>query len=332
MINKSQEEIMKNWVGDINSPLVSIKCTAYNHERFIRDALDGFLMQETTFPFEVIVHDDASTDNTASIIKEYEKKYPLIIKPIYEKENQYSKHDGSLTRIINKQLKGKYVAFCEGDDYWIDNNKIKLQKEYFENNNNCSLIITNGYDENYISKKRTTINPYNVSCILDAHQVIKENGQLPPTCSMMCKKEDYFNMPDFFNDCPVGDRPLRFYLITKGYAYYMQEKTCVHVSNVKGSFSERSHNNEYADFIYRGMCEFFDNYNNYTNYMYKDEIEFVKNRELFVTFLRKGQKKEAIKTQYYKETRTLYSKVFDQIVLHIPKEIKEKIKGIINGK
>ena len=111
---------------------VSIRCFAYNHERFIRQCLDGFVMQKTDFRFEAIVHDDASTDNTAAIIREYAEKYPDIIKPIYETENQYSKHDGSLTRIMNAHTRGKYVAMCEGDDYWTDPYKLQKQVDFLE--------------------------------------------------------------------------------------------------------------------------------------------------------------------------------------------------------
>ena len=82
-------------MNETNTPLVSIRCITYNHEKYIRDALEGFVMQKTNFKFEAIVHDDASTDNTAAIIQEYAEKYPEIIKPIFETENQYSKHDGS---------------------------------------------------------------------------------------------------------------------------------------------------------------------------------------------------------------------------------------------
>lgn len=111
---------------------VSIRCFAYNHERFIRQCLDGFVMQKADFRFEAIVHDDASTDNTAAIIREYAEKYPDIIKPIYETENQYSKHDGSLTRIMNAHTRGKYVAMCEGDDYWTDPYKLQKQVDFLE--------------------------------------------------------------------------------------------------------------------------------------------------------------------------------------------------------
>ena len=82
-----------------NEPLmVTILCLVYNHESYIRQCLEGFVMQKTNFRFEAIVHDDASTDGTAAIIREYAEKYPDINKPIFETENQYSKGDGSLGR------------------------------------------------------------------------------------------------------------------------------------------------------------------------------------------------------------------------------------------
>lgn len=111
-----------------NRPLmVSIHCLVYNHEPFLRQCLDGFVMQKTNFRFEAVVHDDASTDGSAAIIREYAEKYPDIIKPIFETENQWSKKDGSLDRIMNEACVGKYIAFCEGDDYWTD--PLKLQKQ-----------------------------------------------------------------------------------------------------------------------------------------------------------------------------------------------------------
>ena len=111
---------------------VTIRCFTFNHERFIRQCLEGFVMQKADFRFEAIVHDDASTDNTAAIIREYAEKYPDIIKPIYETENQYSKHDGSLTRIMNAHTRGKYIAMCEGDDYWTDPYKLQKQVDFLE--------------------------------------------------------------------------------------------------------------------------------------------------------------------------------------------------------
>lgn len=123
MVEKDSRELM-----------VSIRCLVYNHEPYLRQCLDGFVMQQTNFRFEAIVHDDASTDGSAAIIREYAAKYPDIIKPIYETENQYSKRDGSLSRIINAHTHGKYVAYCEGDDYWSDSQKLQKQVDFLETN------------------------------------------------------------------------------------------------------------------------------------------------------------------------------------------------------
>lgn len=123
------------------SPLVSIRCLAYNHEKYIRQCLDGFIMQETDFPFEIIIHDDASTDGTADVIHEYAKKYSCI-NAIFESENQYSKHDGSLAKIVNGAIRGKYVALCEGDDYWIDPLKLQKQVSFLENHPDYAMAYT----------------------------------------------------------------------------------------------------------------------------------------------------------------------------------------------
>lgn len=113
-------------------PLVSISCTTYNHAPFIRQCLDGFVIQKTLFPFEILIHDDASTDGTQDIIAEYEKKYPDIIKPIYQQDNQYSKGIPIGVTFNFPRAHGKYIAMCEGDDYWTDPLKLQKQVDFLE--------------------------------------------------------------------------------------------------------------------------------------------------------------------------------------------------------
>src|SRR5690606_16372266 len=115
-------------------PLVSICCITFNHVNFIRDAIDGFLMQKTDFPFQILIHDDASTDGTEEIIREYESNHPDIIKPIYETENQYVKGRKGSRTFNFPRAKGKYIAMCEGDDYWIDSLKLQKQVDFLEAN------------------------------------------------------------------------------------------------------------------------------------------------------------------------------------------------------
>lgn len=131
---------------DTRPLMVTIQCFTYNHEPYIRQCLEGFVMQKTNFRFEAIVHDDASTDGTATIIREYAEKYPDIIKPIYETENLYSKHDGSLRRIMNGHTHGKYVALCEGDDYWIDPLKLQKQVDFMEGHPDYTMCFHNAIE------------------------------------------------------------------------------------------------------------------------------------------------------------------------------------------
>lgn len=129
-------------MNEDTSPLmVTIQCFTYNHEPYIRQCLEGFVMQKTNFRFEAIVHDDASTDGTAAIVKEYAEKYPDIIKPIFETGNQWSKHDGSLQRIMDEHTHGKYVACCEGDDYWTDPLKLQKQVDFMESHHEYSMCF-----------------------------------------------------------------------------------------------------------------------------------------------------------------------------------------------
>lgn len=142
---------------DNKHPLVAIKCLVFNHESYLRDCLNGFVMQQTDFHFVAIVHDDASTDKSADIIREYATKYPNIIKPIYETENQYSKSDGSLGRVMNSAIDAtgaKYVAMCEGDDYWTDPRKLQKQVSFLESHpdygfvgTRCAVLLNGNLEE-----------------------------------------------------------------------------------------------------------------------------------------------------------------------------------------
>ncbi|MEA5127276.1 MAG: glycosyltransferase [Proteiniphilum sp.] len=134
-------------------PFVSINCITYNHEKYIKETIEGFLRQKTTFPIEILIHDDASTDKTAEIIREYGSKYPSLIKPIYQTENQYSKRDGTIGRIQRNRAKGKYYTVCEGDDYWADPLKLQKQIEYMESHPECGITATSAYILNDKTRK-----------------------------------------------------------------------------------------------------------------------------------------------------------------------------------
>lgn len=126
------------------TPLVSICCITYNHEKYIRYAIESFIMQKTNFPFEIIIYDDASTDKTKEIIEKYYRDNPDIISPIFQSENQYSKGvRGIAARFTFPRARGKYIALCEGDDYWTDPYKLQKQVDLLEANPDFGMVHTN---------------------------------------------------------------------------------------------------------------------------------------------------------------------------------------------
>ena len=170
-------------------PTVIVWCLTYNQKGFIRDALDGFVMQQTNFPFEVVVHDDASTDGTTDIVMEYAERYPEIINPMVETENQWQK--GGLKHIISimneQHRRGKYIAFCEGDDYWIDPNKLQRQVDFLESNPDYSMCFHSA-KKKYETDARAWIDCENIQDKdYDATDIFI--NWTVPTASVLCRKE-----------------------------------------------------------------------------------------------------------------------------------------------
>ena len=231
MIALVQDEIIKNWKKDfdVDVPLVSIRCITYNQEKFIGQALDSFLMQKTNFPFEVVVHDDASTDNTANIIREYEKKYPLIIKPIYEKENQWSKPNNALGRIVNAALRGKYVAICEGDDYWIDENKLQMQVDFLESNPEYGMCYTKA--KQYLQNTQKFTKEI-IGSGFDDFEDLLVNGNRIPTLTTVYRKDllDKYQQEIQPNNKGwlMGDYPMWLYFSHESKVKFLDEVTAVY--------------------------------------------------------------------------------------------------------
>lgn len=157
------------------NPLVSVCCITYNHEKFIADAINGFLMQKTNFPFEIIIHDDASTDSTREIISNYQLENPGLIKTIFQKENQYSqgKH---VFPIAFQAARGKYIALCEGDDYWIDPDKLQKQVDFLESKPDYAICFHNNFILNVNSSEAMILREQDPWDTLTTEDVINWNS------------------------------------------------------------------------------------------------------------------------------------------------------------
>ena len=186
--------------------MVNISCMTYNHEKYIEDALKGFVMQKTNFSFCALVIDDASTDGTAEIIRKYEKEYPDIIKAVYLNENHYSQHKSKREYYTPWRERSKYIAICEGDDYWIDPYKLQKQVDYLEEHPEYGLIRTN-YNKYYQAEDRFehAINDKE-SYIKDTFEDYLINAWFMAPCTIMYRKE-YSNI-HFLRKFSVGTLPI----------------------------------------------------------------------------------------------------------------------------
>jgi len=140
----TQAEIQRKWSDRSDPPVISILCIAYNHARYIEMAIKGFLLQETQYKYEIIVHDDASTDGTQDIILKWQSRYPDLIRTVLQKENTFSKGARPFELLL-QQAKGKYIAICEGDDYWLEPLKLQKQAEFLETHPDFSCHAHNHY-------------------------------------------------------------------------------------------------------------------------------------------------------------------------------------------
>lgn len=219
---------------------VSICCLAYNHELYIRQCLGGFLMQKCNFKFEVLIHDDASIDKTASIIKEYQTEYPDLIIPIYQTENQYSKGVKPTFAFNLPRIKGKYIALCEGDDYWTDPLKLQKQVDFLEANPDYSFCAHN---VQICSSNSNYVDPDLEDCTLNTQDLLtKYLHNFIPTCSILLNFEKInYVTPSWLTEMPFGDWPLLIHQSKSGNGYFMSEVMGVYRKHSLGFTSINSH-------------------------------------------------------------------------------------------
>ena len=266
----------------MNDIIVSVYCLAYNHAKYIGKTLEGFVSQKTDFRFEVLVHDDASSDDTASIIREYEEKYPDIIKGIYQTENQYSKRIGIINTFLVDKICGKYVAICEGDDYWSDPYKLQKQVDALEKNPQCSMCV-HKTAEIYESGEATG----KVYPETTAEGGVVESRDFLDMCrkysfhtsSYMFRAEEWIkyrkNPPEFKKACRVGDETYMLYFGQLSPIYYIPDIMSAYRRGVPSSWSMKQAQNMDVEKILkhpREMIETLRLFDEFTGYKYHDIV------------------------------------------------------------
>ncbi len=293
--------------------MVTVFCTAFNHGKYIKQCLDGFVMQKTNFKFEVIIHEDASTDDTADIIREYEQKYPDIIKPIYEEENQYGKRFDYIEEFCLKNAKGKYIALCEGDDFWKDENKLQKQFEALESNPSCKMCVCKVRAVQEHGENMDQVYPgfelqtglYHTREILKS--ICREYAF--QTSSYFLEKESlkrYFvEMPSFLKVSPVGDWPMLLYF-SRFDVYYIEDEMSCYRRNAIGSFCTviQEGNREKAINYHKGMISMMEEFDKYTNYEYNEYCKGFYSRmhkDCYYLLLQERNYKEIFSKKIYKQ-------------------------------
>lgn len=253
---------------------VSICCITYNHAGYIRQTLDGFIDQSTDFAFEVLVHDDCSTDGTREIIEEYARLHPSVIIPLYEEENRWSEVRKYTASFLLPIARGDYIALCEGDDFWTDPLKLQKQFNYMELHPEVSLLT----HREAILTPDGLFSRDEILCKLPAEEkdfttseIIICGGELFATASMFFKTESANELPDWYWTAPVGDYPLCIWLSLAGTVHYMPDEMCVYRFMSQGSWSARNDASRSGK-INLELIEMLDSINTYTKGAYSEAI------------------------------------------------------------
>ena len=214
--------------------MVSVICLTYNHMPFIREALEGFVSQQTDFPFEVLVHDDASTDGTADVVREYAARYPDIIRPVFQTENQHSKGVSIARTFLYPLIRGRYVALCEGDDCWTDPHKLSRQVAVMEAHPEVdicahrALVVKNGRKHGLDGPARGGIIP--------VERVIWGGGNFVATASLLCRRECYMDFTPM-RQVIAFDYTLQIQGSLRGGMLYLPDCMAIYRRGVPGSWT-----------------------------------------------------------------------------------------------
>jgi glycosyltransferase involved in cell wall biosynthesis len=217
--------------------VVSVCCVTYNHENYIRQCIEAILSQETSFNYEVLIHDDASTDSTQSIVKEYELKYPDRIRAVYQVENQWVKNNRNpLLEILFPMVEGKYIALCEGDDYWTDSSKLQKQVDLLEKHPEY-VICHHAFDTLQqggliVKKDRNAMNI--LKPIISFEDILE--FPYPKTLTVMFKRKalTIHNFLSYLRDIKMADIGLWHLILLSGKGYFINEAMGCYRSNPSG--------------------------------------------------------------------------------------------------
>lgn len=223
---------------------VSVYSLVYNHEKYLRSTLEGFVNQKTNFDYEVFVHDDASTDNSAKIIMEYAEKYPDIIKPIIQTENQFSKKTVRIFRdIILPRATGEYIACCEGDDYWTDENKLQTQVDFLDSHPEYSACAHDTVKLDMMTGEEQKLCKFTEDCDIDFADTISVECRCVHLSALMYRRVCNDFPPYYDKAVGFGDYYTLMHLALKGKFRYINKSMSLYRQGTESSWTRAQRNN-----------------------------------------------------------------------------------------
>lgn len=253
---------------------VAVICLTYNHAPYIKEALEGFIKQNTTFSYRVYVHDDCSTDGTTDIIKEYANKYPEIIYPIFQSENQHSKGIQITKTYVQPLINSDYVAYCEGDDFWIDSYKLQKQITALDADNSLAACVHNSIFFDVVNQRSRIYNNRTRPSILGIDDLIPESGKEFQLASVVVRKNVWELFYDndrleFINKAKgFGDYTLGLHMALSGKILYIPDVMSVYRYGVSGSWTSRNKSSKQAILTLNSMIAVLKQLNEDTNHKY----------------------------------------------------------------
>jgi len=257
-----------------NRVKVSVCCITYNHREYVEECLNGILMQQTSFEFELIVHDDLSTDGTDEILKRYHQKYSEKMRIIRPQANRYSSCTRAIaTTYLLPIAKGEYIALCEGDDYWTDPFKLQKQVDILDSYRSCSVSIHASKVIEY-GKRFKIYRAHRSGTIIPFEEVVRWRHNLSQTATVLYRKECMAGYPQFCLDCHVGDYPLMLWLALHGKIYYLSDVMSVYRRGNSSSWTTKDRNIDIENRLALLQTEFdmLDGFNEITKGVYEDSI------------------------------------------------------------
>jgi len=283
-------------------PLVTVILPTHNHTPFIAQSIDSVLMQQTDFPFDILLHDDASTDGTADICRDYAAKYPEKIKLIAQTVNQYMIDRRIQSHILIPRVTAKYTAILDGDDYWTDPLKLQKQVRYLEEHPDCTLCIGGADLVDVNNRVVGHVRPYEIDRVVDPADMIRGGGGFNATNTIVMPTQLLQNLPAFADHVEAEDIPFQLLGALTGYAWYIADTLMAYRVAVPGSWSTRQYASAMETRIKtsRDLIALNEGYDAYSNGKYHDAFVQAIQYQEFLILTYQHKLKEAKKPPYRK--------------------------------